>query len=192
MTLFVMGLILPRVDNAAHAGGFVGGYLAGIWLDPLKPERVDHLRRRCRLPRGDRPRDHRVDCDVPAEGEQLVPPVLSRFQREYRSTIRSIARRQTRQKPTGSRREHDAVGLRPVEPLRLVRRPLRTPRPLPSARMRRQELRVPVAVCSRNSASISDSGALRARISRRRFWMSRGVCLELRPFPTASASACRA
>jgi len=43
MTLFVMGLILPRVDNAAHAGGFVGGYLAGIWLDPLKPERVDHL-----------------------------------------------------------------------------------------------------------------------------------------------------
>jgi rhomboid protease GluP len=43
VTLFVMGLILPGVDNAAHAGGFVGGYLAGIWLDPLKPERVDHL-----------------------------------------------------------------------------------------------------------------------------------------------------
>jgi rhomboid protease GluP len=43
VTLFVMGLILPGVDNAAHAGGFAGGYLTGMWLDPLKPERVDHL-----------------------------------------------------------------------------------------------------------------------------------------------------
>ena len=31
------------MDNAAHAGGFAGGYLASIWLDPLKPERMDHL-----------------------------------------------------------------------------------------------------------------------------------------------------
>jgi rhomboid protease GluP len=43
VTLFVMGLILPGVDNSAHAGGFVGGYLAGMWLDPLKAERMDHL-----------------------------------------------------------------------------------------------------------------------------------------------------
>lgn len=43
VTLFVMGLILPGVDNSAHAGGFAGGYLAGMWLDPLKPERMDHL-----------------------------------------------------------------------------------------------------------------------------------------------------
>jgi membrane associated rhomboid family serine protease len=42
-TVFVMGLILPGVDNYAHAGGFLGGYVAGIWLDPLKPERMDHL-----------------------------------------------------------------------------------------------------------------------------------------------------
>jgi rhomboid protease GluP len=42
-TLFVMGLIMPGVDNYAHAGGFLGGYAAGIWLDPLKPERMDHL-----------------------------------------------------------------------------------------------------------------------------------------------------
>jgi rhomboid protease GluP len=42
-TVFVMGLILPGVDNYAHAGGFLGGYAAGIWLDPLKPERMDHL-----------------------------------------------------------------------------------------------------------------------------------------------------
>ena len=31
------------VDNAAHVGGFAGGYLAGRVLDPLKPERIDHL-----------------------------------------------------------------------------------------------------------------------------------------------------
>jgi rhomboid protease GluP len=43
VTLFVMGLFLRGVDNAAHAGGFIGGYLAGMWLDPLKQERVDHL-----------------------------------------------------------------------------------------------------------------------------------------------------
>jgi rhomboid protease GluP len=31
------------VDNAAHIGGFAGGYLAGRMLDPLKHERIDHL-----------------------------------------------------------------------------------------------------------------------------------------------------
>jgi rhomboid protease GluP len=41
--LFVSGFLLPGVDNVAHAGGFVGGYAAAIWLDPLKPERTDHL-----------------------------------------------------------------------------------------------------------------------------------------------------
>jgi membrane associated rhomboid family serine protease len=34
---------LPIVDNWAHAGGFVGGYLMGRLLDPLRPERVDHV-----------------------------------------------------------------------------------------------------------------------------------------------------
>jgi len=43
ISMFVMGLILPGVDNYAHAGGFAGGYLAAKWLDPLKPERMDHL-----------------------------------------------------------------------------------------------------------------------------------------------------
>ena len=42
-TLFVMGFIFPGVDNYAHGGGFLGGYLASMWLDPLKPERMDHL-----------------------------------------------------------------------------------------------------------------------------------------------------
>jgi rhomboid protease GluP len=40
--LVVIGF-LPGVDNYAHAGGFLGGYLASRILDPLKPERVDHL-----------------------------------------------------------------------------------------------------------------------------------------------------
>lgn len=43
LMLFVFGLIFPGVDNYAHAGGFVGGYLAAQVLDPLKPERVNHL-----------------------------------------------------------------------------------------------------------------------------------------------------
>jgi rhomboid protease GluP len=42
-TLFVMGFIFPGVDNYAHAGGFLGGYLASTYLDPLKTERMDHL-----------------------------------------------------------------------------------------------------------------------------------------------------
>jgi membrane associated rhomboid family serine protease len=41
--MFVFGFIMPGVDNAAHAGGFIGGYLAAMWLDPLKPERVNHM-----------------------------------------------------------------------------------------------------------------------------------------------------
>jgi rhomboid protease GluP len=39
----VFGLIFPGVDNYAHLGGFAGGYLASMLLDPLKPERIDHL-----------------------------------------------------------------------------------------------------------------------------------------------------
>lgn len=43
IALFVFGIIMPGVDNAAHAGGFIGGYLASMWLDPLKAERMDHF-----------------------------------------------------------------------------------------------------------------------------------------------------
>jgi rhomboid protease GluP len=42
-TLFIMGFIIPGVDNYAHAGGFLGGYLTSMRLDPLKPERINHL-----------------------------------------------------------------------------------------------------------------------------------------------------
>jgi rhomboid protease GluP len=39
----IFGLIIPGVDNWAHGGGFAGGWLAARWLDPLKPERADHV-----------------------------------------------------------------------------------------------------------------------------------------------------
>jgi rhomboid protease GluP len=41
--LFVFGIIMPGVDNYAHLGGFLGGYATALVMDPLKPERVDHL-----------------------------------------------------------------------------------------------------------------------------------------------------
>jgi rhomboid protease GluP len=43
LMLGVFGFIMPGVDNYAHAGGFGGGYLAARLLDPLKPERIDHV-----------------------------------------------------------------------------------------------------------------------------------------------------
>ncbi len=43
LAMAVFGLIMPGIDNWAHAGGFVGGYLVARILDPLKPERIDHL-----------------------------------------------------------------------------------------------------------------------------------------------------
>ena len=39
----LFGLVAAGVDNQAHLGGFVGGYAAGLVLDPLKPERIDHM-----------------------------------------------------------------------------------------------------------------------------------------------------
>ena len=41
--MVIFGLLMPGIDNAAHVGGFAGGYLASLWLDPLKPERVNHM-----------------------------------------------------------------------------------------------------------------------------------------------------
>lgn len=41
--LFIFGLVMSGVDNWAHAGGFVGGYLAARVLDPMQRERVNHL-----------------------------------------------------------------------------------------------------------------------------------------------------
>jgi rhomboid protease GluP len=41
--LFVFGLIMPGVDNYAHAGGFAGGYAMSAFLNPMTHERGDHL-----------------------------------------------------------------------------------------------------------------------------------------------------
>ena len=43
VSALMFGILMPGIDNYAHAGGFLGGYLAGIWLDPLKRERMDHF-----------------------------------------------------------------------------------------------------------------------------------------------------
>jgi rhomboid protease GluP len=41
--LFIFGLIMPGVDNYAHAGGFAGGYAMSAFFNPLTRERGDHL-----------------------------------------------------------------------------------------------------------------------------------------------------
>jgi rhomboid protease GluP len=41
--MFVFGLIMPGIDNYAHAGGFIGGYVASAFFNPLTRERGDHL-----------------------------------------------------------------------------------------------------------------------------------------------------
>lgn len=38
----VFGFLMPGIDNWAHGGGFLGGYLVSRWLDPSQPERGDH------------------------------------------------------------------------------------------------------------------------------------------------------
>jgi rhomboid protease GluP len=43
LVMGLFGLFFQGIDNYAHAGGFLGGYLAGRVLDPLKPERTDHM-----------------------------------------------------------------------------------------------------------------------------------------------------
>lgn len=43
LPMLLFGFIMPGIDNYAHLGGLAGGYLAGQWLDPLKPERVNHM-----------------------------------------------------------------------------------------------------------------------------------------------------
>jgi rhomboid protease GluP len=43
MTLFVFGLLMPGVDNWAHGGGFLGGYLASFLVNPMRRETGNHL-----------------------------------------------------------------------------------------------------------------------------------------------------
>src|SRR4030095_7577865 len=43
ITMVIFGLIMPGIDNYAHAGGFLGGYAASAMMNPLTRERGDHL-----------------------------------------------------------------------------------------------------------------------------------------------------
>ncbi|HSD26976.1 MAG TPA: rhomboid family intramembrane serine protease [Vicinamibacteria bacterium] len=43
ITMLIFGFIVPGIDNWAHLGGLGGGWLAAKVLDPLKPERGDHV-----------------------------------------------------------------------------------------------------------------------------------------------------
>lgn len=39
----LFGFFIPGIDNWAHLGGLGGGYLASRWLDPMTPERGNHV-----------------------------------------------------------------------------------------------------------------------------------------------------
>jgi rhomboid protease GluP len=43
LILFIYGLVMPGIDNYAHAGGFVGGYVLSAFFNPLTREKGDHL-----------------------------------------------------------------------------------------------------------------------------------------------------
>jgi rhomboid protease GluP len=41
--MIAFGFLMPGVDNAAHLGGFAGGFLAGYLMDPRQQETGNHL-----------------------------------------------------------------------------------------------------------------------------------------------------
>jgi len=43
LIMFIYGLIMPGIDNFAHAGGFMGGYVTSAFFNPLTQEKGDHL-----------------------------------------------------------------------------------------------------------------------------------------------------
>lgn len=43
ISILIFGIVIRGIDNWAHLGGIFGGYLVAKLLDPLKPERTDHL-----------------------------------------------------------------------------------------------------------------------------------------------------
>lgn len=43
VSMAILGIIIPNIDNYAHAGGFFGGYLLGMGLDPRKPAGPGHV-----------------------------------------------------------------------------------------------------------------------------------------------------
>jgi rhomboid protease GluP len=43
VVFLIFGFIFPGIDNWAHLGGLGGGWVTAKVLDPLKPERGDHV-----------------------------------------------------------------------------------------------------------------------------------------------------
>jgi rhomboid protease GluP len=43
LMVVIYGLLMPGIDNFAHAGGFVGGYAMSALFNPLTKERGDHM-----------------------------------------------------------------------------------------------------------------------------------------------------
>jgi rhomboid protease GluP len=43
LIMFIYGILMPGIDNYAHAGGFIGGYATSAFFNPLTRERGDHL-----------------------------------------------------------------------------------------------------------------------------------------------------
>jgi rhomboid protease GluP len=43
LILGLIGFVLPGVDNWAHLGGFAGGYVGSRVMDPMTPERGNHV-----------------------------------------------------------------------------------------------------------------------------------------------------
>jgi len=46
LVLFILGFLIPGIDNFAHAGGFIGGYLSGAmfgFIESKKENRTHHL-----------------------------------------------------------------------------------------------------------------------------------------------------
>jgi rhomboid protease GluP len=43
LILFIYGLLMPGIDNFAHAGGFIGGFITSAFFNPLEREKGDHL-----------------------------------------------------------------------------------------------------------------------------------------------------
>jgi rhomboid protease GluP len=43
ISILVFGFVMPGIDNWAHLGGLAGGWITARTLDPLTPERGDHV-----------------------------------------------------------------------------------------------------------------------------------------------------
>lgn len=41
--MFIFGFMMPGIDNYAHLGGFIGGYVTALLLNPLKSEQMKHV-----------------------------------------------------------------------------------------------------------------------------------------------------